>query len=187
MKINLRSEIKEVLWKWNNSDFFDIAINLLDILGYNSGKVLSGQTDQVEDFIQQLNVSSIDVGKLDSLRSNVKRIRFLFQFADDDVSVRDNHLANDTLQLYNQASREKSFLFVAVDLHKESYSRGQYAEITREINKIFQLAPTVVLFKTNSLSSSKLTVSTVYRREHKIKQDRKVLGRVSLGCGLNYL
>ena len=180
MKINLRSEIKEVLWKWNNSDFFDIAINLLDILGYNSGKVLSDQTDQVEDFIQQLNVSSIDVGKLDSLRSNVKRIRFLFQFADDDVSVRDNHLANDTLQLDNQASREKSFLFVAVDLHKESYSRGQYAEITREINKIFQLAPTVVLFKTNSLSSSKLTVSTVYRREHKIKHDRKVLGRVSL-------
>lgn len=180
MKTDLRSKIKDILWNWNNSDFFDTAINLLDILGYKSGKVLTGQTGQLEDFIHLLNISNSDVGKLNSLHSNVSRIRFLFQFADDDVSLSSYHQVKDTLQLDNQESREKSFLFVAVELKKESYSRGQYAEITRDINKIFQLAPTVVLFKTNSLAKSKLTISTVYRREHKIRKDRNVLGRVSL-------
>ena len=176
MNTVLRTRIKEILWNWNDFDFFDIAIKLLDILGYKSGKVLSGQTDCVDDFIQSLNISSSDAGNLDSLRSNVTRFRFLFQFADDDISVRNKHQGNNTLQLDNQESREKSFLFVAVELKKKSYSRGEYANITREINKIFQLAPTVVLFKTNS----KLTVSTVYRRQNKLRQERNVLGRVSL-------
>ena len=67
------------------------------------------------------------------------------------------------------------FFLFAVELKSEGYSRGKYAEFTREINKRL-MAPTVILFK----AGEHLTLAFVHRRRHKYDPNRPVLGNVSL-------
>ena len=68
-----------------------------------------------------------------------------------------------------------SFLFCAVELKDNNYSRTKYAEFTREINKRL-FAPTVILFR----AGDRLTVAFADRRPDKIDGDRDVLGQVTL-------
>ena len=63
-----------------------------------------------------------------------------------------------------------------MELKDTSYSRGQYAAFTREINKRLS-QPSVVLFRT---ADHRLTLSFVHRREHKRDSQRDVLGHVSM-------
>ena len=69
----------------------------------------------------------------------------------------------------------KSFLFCAVELKGNRYSRTKYAEFTREINKRL-FAPTVILFR----AANHLTVAFADRRPDKTDGDRDVLGQVTL-------
>ena len=69
----------------------------------------------------------------------------------------------------------KSFLFCAVELKDNNYSRTKYAEFTREINKRL-FAPTVILFR----AGDRLTVAFADRRPDKTDGDRDVLGQVTL-------
>ena len=69
----------------------------------------------------------------------------------------------------------KSFLFCAVELKDNNYSRTKYAEFTREINKRL-FAPTVILFR----AGDRLTVAFADRRPDKTDDDRDVLGQVTL-------
>ena len=69
----------------------------------------------------------------------------------------------------------KSFLFCAVELNDNRYSRTKYAEFTREINKRL-FAPTVILFR----AGDHLTVAFADRRPDKTDEDRDVLGQVTL-------
>ena len=70
----------------------------------------------------------------------------------------------------------RSFIFIAVELKRDVYSRGKYAEFTREINKRFA-SPCVVVFKN---PVNRVTLAFVNRREHKRDKERDVLGNVSL-------
>ena len=70
----------------------------------------------------------------------------------------------------------QSFLFFAVELRDDSYSRGRYAEFTREINKRL-FAPSVILFRT---ASGRVTLAFPHRRPNRRDATRDVLGRVSL-------
>ena len=68
-----------------------------------------------------------------------------------------------------------SFLFCAVELKDNSYSRTKYAEFTREINKRLG-APTVVLFRV----ANRLTIGFTDRRPNLTDENLDVLGQVTL-------
>ena len=72
-------------------------------------------------------------------------------------------------------SNISSFLFCAVELKDNNYSRTKYAEFTREINKRL-FAPTVILFRT----ADHLTVAFADRRPDKTDDAHDVLGQVTL-------
>ena len=100
-------------------------------------------------------------------------MKLVFQFTSDEI-------ADDLQQTLFEADafskgNTDSFLFSAVELKDNTYSRTQYAEFTREINKRL-LAPTVVLFRV----ANRLTVGFTDRRPHKTEEDRDVLGQVTL-------
>ena len=69
----------------------------------------------------------------------------------------------------------QSFLFCAVELKDNNYSRTKYAQFTREINKRL-FAPTVILFR----AADHLTIAFADRRPDKTDGDRDVLGQVTL-------
>ena len=166
-----------------NTEFVHAVYGLLGELGYESSKTLSGQSGAVEDFFANLPPNP-DTGKDPDTISkreflaNAASAQVLFQITDDEIQAQ----ASAQLALMDNtggfdAGREKSFIFVAVELEGHSYSRGKYAQFTREINKRLSAAPTVVVFCT---SSNLLTLAFVQRRPSKRDSNRSVLGSVSL-------
>ena len=67
-------------------------------------------------------------------------------------------------------------MFIVFELRDKCYPRGDYVELTREINKRL-VVPAVVLFRT---ANGRLTLAFVHRRPHKRDRTRSVLGSVSL-------
>jgi hypothetical protein len=68
-----------------------------------------------------------------------------------------------------------SYLFFAIDLRGERYTRTQLAGITREVNRVFDM-PAMILFR----HGQTLTLSIINRRLHKRDADKDVLEKVTL-------
>ena len=75
----------------------------------------------------------------------------------------------------------QSYLFFALDLEKNHYTRTQMAVITREINLLFHM-PAMLLMRHNGA----LTFSIIDRRLHKKDQSRDVLEKVKLIKDIRY-
>src|SRR5262245_45824057 len=69
----------------------------------------------------------------------------------------------------------ESYLFFAIDLTTDHYTRTQFADITREINKLFDM-PVMVLFRHGDC----LTLAIINRRLHRRDVSRDVLEKVTL-------
>ena len=171
-------EIRSALGAVPGNDFASAACGLFASLGYESAKTLSDQTGDVHDFIERFPAQTPGTTSEGEFISSARSAQIIFQVTDDEIRAQ----AKSQLALFDNASdfdagREKSFLFVAVELHGDSYPRGMYARFTREINKRLSAAPTVVIFRT---SADLLTLAFLQRRAHKRDPERSVLGSVSL-------
>ena len=100
-------------------------------------------------------------------------MQLVFQFTSDEI-VDDTQQTLFESDAFNKGWTD-SFLFCAVELKDNTYSRTQYAEFTREINKRL-LAPTVVLFRV----ANRLTVGFTDRRPNQNAPNLDVLGQVTL-------
>ena len=169
---NVLNEIKTALADLTQDNFLAGARRLLETLGYRSERTqdLSGSVD---DFIGEIPAPYSDTQSERRFRQSASSIRILFQFTDSEIAATRPSLFGDT-DFDN--GNNSSFLFIAVELYEESYARGAYVELTREINKRLTV-PTVVLFKT---ADGRLSLAFVHRRPHKRDRTRDVLGSVSL-------
>ena len=166
-----KQAIAEAIRCFQKGEWSKSAVHLLDVLGYRSERTLelSGSAD---DFIEQFPAANENTKTEQAFCDNVQSVRILFQLTDAEIAAQSALFdAGDF-----DAGNARSFLFAAVELNGTSYPRGQYATVTREINKRFPM-PTVVLFKT---ADSLLSLSFVHRRPHKRDPERDVLGNVSL-------
>ncbi len=171
---DLRRQIREALEAIPHGNFEDTAKNLLNILSYESDRTLPEQTGVVSYFVDT-NTKS---GRV--LLENARSAHVIFQVTDTEIGVTGQGILPSEAD-FNKGN-SKSFLFVAVEMEKrDTYPRGVYAELAREINKRFPM-PVVVLFKTNT---NLLTLAFVYRRQHKLNPDRDVLGSVHLVREIN--
>ena len=167
-----KEQIREALAKIYDGNFRETSVNLLKVLGYGRNLTLPDQTGDGSYFAKNPDIKS---GQL--FLENTQSGYALIQVTNN--GIRD--IENQELLLSEEAldeSNDKSFLFCAVEMNeaRNSYPRGIYAELAREVNKPFPM-PTVVLFKT---SGNLLTLAFVHRRRHRFHPDRDVLGAVSL-------
>ena len=167
-----KEAIKSALAAISAGDFLEKSKDLLATLGYCSERTieLSGTAD---DFIQEFEALNPNTKTEQEFRNNVEFVKLVFQFTSDEI-------ADDLQQtLFESASFDKgntdSFLFCAVELKDNSYSRTKYAEFTREINKRLG-APTVVLFRV----ANRLTIGFTDRRPNLTDENLDVLGQVTL-------
>ena len=172
---DLREDIQAALAAIPSSDFLTETENLLAVLGYRSERTLAGQTGAVADFIAQFPAAKESTRTEQVFREQVQSVRLVFQVTSDEIAAVDQPTLGFAGDSFDEG-QQQSFLFFGVELKGASYTRGQYAQFTREINKRLS-QPTVVLFST---ADHRLTLSFVHRREHKRDQRRDVLGRVSL-------
>ena len=171
---NIKKNLEAALAALPDDDFLATAQGLLETLGYHSELTpeLRGSVDEVVD---ALGLEKRHTNAAQNLSEEVRSIGFIFQIGEDEINAN----GQQTLDLETasfERGHTKRFNFVAVELRDRSYTRGNYAEFTREMNAWFN-APTVILFKT---ADNRLTLAFVHRRQHKHDPSRDVLGSVSL-------
>ena len=164
-----KAHIQSALAALSTGDFSEVSKNLLATLGYRSERTLE-LSGTVADFIQEFPAPNPNTQTEQTFRNSVESVQLLFQFTSDEVAG-DRESGKDFLQ----ESWTESFLFFAVALKADTYSRSRYAELTREINKRL-FTPTVVLFRVGE----QLTIAFVGRRQHQYDESRDVLEQVTL-------
>ena len=180
----IRNSIITALGSISADDFSGSAIGLLGILGYKSQRTLPDQTGSVENFVNMFpaylhgDINNRNKKSDEVLCNNIDCIQILFQLTNGEISTEGEQQTDIPFPENAEFDKGwvKSFLFIAAELSGKNYSRGKYAQFTREINRRFS-QPTVVLFRT---ATNLLTLSFVHRREHKRDSGRDVLGNVSL-------
>ncbi len=165
---DLKERIQSTLAGVPNKNFLLTTKNLLDVLGYQSERMLELSGDP-EDFIQQFPAPNENTRTEQVFCENVQSVQLVFQLTSYEIAS--TGLGTDAFD----EGQQQSFIFFAVVLKETNYARGQYAEFTREINKRINV-PTVVFFRAGNM----MTIAFVGRRPHKRDRTRDVLEHVTL-------
>ena len=168
-----KETIKSALAAIPTGDFAETSKALLATLGYQSERTLE-RSGTVDDFIENFPAPNPNTQTEQTFRSTVESVQLLFQFTSDEITG-DTQQTLDLETGFLQEGWAGSFLFFSVALKDKNYSRRNYAELTREINKRL-LTPTVVFFRV----ADRLTIAFVGRRQHQYDENRDVLEQVTL-------
>ena len=177
MMAKQRDDIAAALASLATGNLPTAATALFGVLGYRSERVLEGQSGNVEDFIEQFSAQTRETKSEERFRENATAVHILFQVTDDEIINSSQGMLFDTENF--DKGLNKSYLFLTVELNQANYARGQYAELTREVNKRFPM-PAFMLFRTGRGEQSRITLAFVQRRKNKRDGQRHVLGSVSL-------
>ena len=167
-----KETIKSALSAIPTDNFLEKSKNLLATIGYRSERTLE-LSGTVHDFFQEFPPLNPNTKTEQEFRKHAESVQLVFQFTSDEITddIQQRLFESDGFDKGNI----KSFLFCAVELKDNTYSRTKYAEFTREINKRL-FAPTVILFR----AGNRLTIAFADRRPDKTDDDRDVLGQVTL-------
>ena len=178
MITDARKQIETALGAFSGADLRDAAMGLLTALGYESEKTLD--LDNTPDtFLAEFDKRDRKFRKDKALFERWKSVEFLFQITDDEIKR-----AGGQGTLFDSGydhGNYQSYLFFALDLEKNHYTRTQLADITREVNLLFNM-PAMLLMRHNGA----LTFSVIDRRLHKKDQSRDVLEKVKLIKDIRY-
>ena len=165
-----KREIKFALAAMTDGDFLQTSKDLLKVLGYRS-ELTDKLPETVDDFIEELPARNRNTKMEQEFRNNAESVGLVFQ-------VTSNEIASNQLTLFKlrfDKGNAKSFMFFAVELKDKHYSRGKYAQFTREVNKRLVM-PVVVLFR----AGNRLTIAFVGRRPNQLDESKDVLEKVTL-------
>ena len=167
-----KEAIKTALAAITTGNFLGNTKALLATLGYKSDKT-ADLFGSVDEFIDDYDAPNPNTKTEQEFHQHVKSVQFIFQYTTDEI------VDNPQLELFESKSFDKgnyqSFIFCAVELQDNDYSRTKYAEFTREINKRL-VTPTVVFFRVEN----KMTVAFADRRPNLNDESLDVLGQVTL-------
>jgi adenine-specific DNA-methyltransferase len=178
MNTDIRQQIQAALRAFSGSDLYAASMGLLNTLGYQSEKTL--ELDNTPDaFLAEFDKRDREFRKNKALFERWKSVEFLFQITDDEV--RNSGTQGKLFDSGYNHGNYQSYLFFALDLKKNHYTRTQLAGITREINLLFDM-PVMLLIR----HESSLTFAVIDRRLHRRDESRDVLEKVKLLRGMQY-
>lgn len=161
-EVKFKLDITKGINAFSNEDVIENTRILFNTLGYESTRSIELGPDY---FIKSNNFNSEKAKVNDWLNANM-----IFQITTDELtSINTLFRPNFEKDLY------QSFLFYAVELKPNHYTRTDLARITREINKPLPM-PVIVLFKMDNL----LNLAVIERRRHKRDISKDVLEKVTL-------
>lgn len=177
--MELKAQIQQHLLAFSETDLWAASISLLSTLGYRSDKTLD-LDNTPNAVLAEFDKRDRKLRKDKALFERWKSVEFLFQITDDEVKSAGGQGRQDFDSGYDSGNYQ-SYLFFALDLEKNRYTRTQLADITREINLLFDM-PAMLLMRYNGA----LTFSIIDRRLHKKDQNRDVLEKVKLIKDIRY-
>ena len=141
------------------------AATLLNSLGYKSDR--TAKVGSVANFFKVYEATE----RQQKLLKNMRDVELVFQVTDEEISSVSELLAKDGFD----SGRIESFVFIAVELAADHYTRGKLAQMTRAVNRMFEM-PAVLLFR----CEGRLSLTVIHRRAHRRDDNRDVLERVTL-------
>ena len=141
----IRTDIQRALNNFTDGELYENATHLLKTLGYESQRTLSRDANTVEAFLDDFDTH----GRMNRDKAHLHEWHtadFLFQLTADEIqqhtqetiTFNENQGVDDTIYY--------SYLFLAIKLKGEAYSRTTFANITREINKLYAM-PALLIFQ----------------------------------------
>ncbi len=170
--IDRRKSLQAALQAFTNSGLATASVKLLGVLGYASEKTadLGASAESllgsIEQFKPELGPISSDKVKAERWKS----CAFLFQLTNDEIpslAVGQPPLGADSKLARGQI---ESFVFLAIELKDEQWSRTDLAAIARELNKRFPM-PGILLFRHGGLFS----LAVIDRRQNLRDTSRDVI------------
>ena len=154
------------------------AVGLLKTLGYSSDKTID-LGSRPADFVARLHQFSQTPSAFDDARAKVAQWRsahFLFQLTNDEIPSLMLGQRSFSTAASVHAQQLESFVFLAIALDGEDWSRSALARITRELNRAFPM-PAIVAFR----HEDRLSIAVIDRRAHKRDAARDVMtDRISI-------
>jgi very-short-patch-repair endonuclease len=177
--IRIKREIDSALQAFSTGNLSQSALSLFAALGYNTQRqnpfVQKTSAEFEENFGHVFAEKKFnkDKARFDQWKS----IDLLFQLSRDELS--DQPRLFDTRKVRWEGEDKETvietYLFFAIELAGFEYSRTAFAQITREVNKVFPM-PVMVVFR----HDGSLTISIINRRLHKKDEQKDVLEKVTL-------
>lgn len=139
--IDRRKALQAALQAFTSTGLATASKKLLDVLGYSSEKTADLGTSaeallgNIEQFKPELGPINRDKVKADRWKS----CAFIFQLTNDEIpslAVGQAPLSTDSKLARSQI---ESFVFLAIELRDEQWSRTDLAAITRELNRRFPM------------------------------------------------
>ena len=176
----LREDIAQALGAMSSGDLATTAPAFFELLGYETSRRFPDAADtEPQTFIRNHPARHPDTKTEGEFLEQVTSVKLLFQVSDTEIR-RAAGMQDDMFAAKFGEDADKSivtsFVFAVADLKRDSYPRGGYARVAREVNKRLPVA-TVVLMRN---PSGNITLAFVDRREHKRRAGRPVLGNVAL-------
>ena len=176
-----KKKIEDTLHQFTNGDLADNARALLKVLGYESGRTRRLSPNTAERFLEAFNQDPERRMNPDrALIEEWESVDFIFQLTKDEVPYIKESSENLRDAKYDE-SIYKSFLFFALKLRGDQYSRTKLSQITREINKLDN-KPAMILFQ----HGEALTLAVIDRRLNKQLPDKDVLLKTTLIKDINF-
>jgi adenine-specific DNA-methyltransferase len=173
-ELEVKQAIAEALKAFGTLPLAEVASGLLEVLGYTSKKRLRLKPNTLTTFLATFSHGRA-LNERIALPTEWKSVDFLFQLTDDEVRTAANQQFNFASGGAFNGAIINSYLFIAIELKGNHYSRSALAGITREVNKLFDM-PVLILFR----HGDSLTLAVINRRLHKKELDKDVLEKVTL-------
>ena len=171
---HISAEIQRALNNFADGNLAQNATNLLKVLGYESQRILNRDTNTLEAFLDDFD----NHGQMNREKAHLHEWQtadFLFQLTADEIKQH----TQETITFHEDRGVDNtiyySYLFLAVKLKGDTYSRTAFADITREINKLYAV-PALLIFQ----HGQSLTFAIINRRPSQRDGDRDVLEKVTL-------
>ena len=177
-----KDKIKTALQRFSNGNLAENARHLLNILGYHSERRIDIEPNNADGFLSALSlVTDEEFNPERALTNEWKSVDLLFQVMDEDIGG-NAHVEIDFSGGEIDDTRMESYLFFALKLRKNHYTRTHLSAITREINKPFDM-PAMILFQ----HGNTLTLAVIDRRLHKRDESKDVLLKATLIKDINFV
>ena len=171
---HIRTDIQRALNQWTNGELAENATHLFKVLGYQSQRTLNRDTNTIEAFREDFDPDNL-INPEKAHLHEWQTADFLFQLTADEIRQH----TQETLAFNEDPGVDEhiyqSYLFLAIKLKGDTYSRTTLANITREINKLYAI-PALLIFQ----HGPALTFAIINRRPSQHDRDLDILEKVTL-------
>ena len=170
-----KEEIEGALHQFVDGNLAENAKHLLKVLGYESQRTMRLEPNTLDGFLSAFELH--DDERFNPNRALVEEwesIDLLFQLTDGEIGNNPN-LEIDFEDGGIDEGRMESYLFFALKLRRDHYTRTELSQITREMNKAFDM-PAMILFQ----HGEAITFAVIDRRLNKVDESKDVLLKATL-------